>query len=333
MALAFRTLVAKGTTLLILLSCVGAVNEAAAQASAPTRRVAILSPNARESAISVAAYAEIRRVLAEKGFVEGRSLAIDARWGEGVPDRDEALARELMAKRPDVMIVMTTRTSRIAKAVAGSTPLVMVNVVNPVEQGLVASLSKPGGSATGVLQLGMELSAKSIEVIKQVLPSATTVGVLVAGGGSNAYMKVLEEAARNSRVTLVPIAARTRDDLPGAIEAAKKKTHALLLLGGGIQSGNRELIAELAIKAKLPVFAQVRPYVEAGILASYGQAPLPQYTMATDYAARILKGANPADLPVLQPSQFELVINAKTARALGVKIPESVSARVTEIIE
>jgi putative ABC transport system substrate-binding protein len=305
-----------------------------AQQPAKVYRIGILSPNASESPVSKAVHDELRRSLSDLGYVEGRNLVVDARWAEGKTERLPGLAAELAALNPDVIVANTTQATLAAKQAAAATPIVMINVTDPVGFGLVASLAHPGGNVTGLTDFGFELSSKSVELIREIVPKATRIAVLVSDNPVHPFqLREIQDAAKRFELTIVPASAMTTDELEKAVAFAKANAAALIVLGGGLQSGNREKISELAKKARLPTVAYVRPYVDAGALASYGQEVLPQYRLAATYVDKILKGAKPADLPVEQPIKFELVINLHTAKALGLTIPQSLLLRASEVIQ
>ena len=307
---------------------------ALAQQPVKVYRIGYLSPNARESPTSKAVYDDLRNSLGELGYLEGRNLVVDARWAEGKTELIPQLAVELVALKPDVIVVTTTPATLAVKQVAEAIPIVMINVTDPVGAGLVASLARPGGNVTGVTDFGLELSLKSLELTREIVPQATRIAVLVSDNPVHAFqLREIQNGAKQFGVTIIPAFATTADDLDKAVAFAKANAAVLIVLGGGMQSGNREKIAELAKKAKLPTVAYVRPYVDAGALASYGHEVLPQYRFAAAYVDKILKGAKPADLPVGQPIRFELVINLNTAKALGLTLPQSLLRRANDVIQ
>jgi putative ABC transport system substrate-binding protein len=307
-----------------------------AWAQQPTKvyRIGVLSPNARESPTSRAVYDELRNSLGELGYAEGRNIVIDARWAEGRTERLPALAAELAALKPDLLVATTTQATLVAKQAAPAMPIVMVNVTDPVGFGLVASLARPDGNVTGLTDFGLELSLKSVELVRELIPKATRIAVLMSDNPVHPFqLREIQSAAKRFEITIVPASAMTTDELEKAVTFAKANAAALIVLGGGLQSGNREKISELAKEAKLPTVAYVRPYVDAGALASYGQKVLPQYRLAATYVDKILKGAKPADLPVEQPTKFELILNLKTAKSIGIVIPQSLLLRADEVIQ
>jgi putative ABC transport system substrate-binding protein len=306
---------------------------ALAQPAARLYRVAVLSPNARESQSSKAVYEEIRSALRDHGYVEGKNLVIDGRWAEGRTERLPALAAELAALKPDVVIAMTTQATLAAKRAAEATPIVMINVTDPVGVGLIASLAHPGGNVTGVTDFGYELSLKSVELAREIIPNVSRISVLVSDNPAHPFqLREIQSAARQLGMTVVPASAMAADELEKAIAFAKANASVLIVLGGGVQSGNRERIAVLAMSARLPTLAQVRSYVDVGCLASYGYKVLPQYRVAGRYVHQILKGAKAGDLPVEQPTNFELVINLKTAKSLSLSISQPLLARADDVI-
>ena len=305
-----------------------------AQQPAKAYRIGFLSPNSRESPTSRTVYEDFRTSLADLGYAEGSNLAVDARWAEGKTERLAALAVELVALKPDVIVALTTPATLAAKQASEGTPIVMINVTDPVGSGLVASLARPGGNVTGVTDFGLELSVKSVELVREIIPQTTRIAVLTSDNPVHLFqLREIQSAAKRLEVTIVPTFARSVDELEKAVFFAKANATALIVLGGGLQSGNREKIAELAKKANLPTVAYVRPYVDAGALASYGHEVLPQYRFAATYVDKILKGAKPADLPVGHPTKFELVINMNTAKALGLTLPPSLLQRANAFVQ
>jgi putative tryptophan/tyrosine transport system substrate-binding protein len=278
-----------------------------------------------------------RRRMAELGYAEGSSIAYESRYAAGHFERLPALARELIALSPDALLVATTPAAAVAKAVTATIPVVIVSVADPVGTGLVRSVARPGGNITGVTNITAELAGKRLEIIKEIVPAATRIAVLINPDDPNStsQLRHAQDAARSLKIELRPVAAiRGATDIDTAFEAAVQ---------GGARAGIRmvdplvnvlaQRTAAAELQYRLPVIHAFRGNPEAGSLVSYGTDAAGQYRQAADLMSKILKGAMPADLPLEQPAKFELVINMKTAKALGLTVPPSLLARADEVIE
>ena len=286
---------------------------------APSARVAILNTTGVTPATpGVADYfvAELRRL----GYVEGRNLTIDFRSAEDKPARLPDLARELVRLKPDVILTMGTMESTVAAMKATATiPIVFIHAVDPVRTGLVASLARPGGNVTGVTSLNADLGAKRLELITEIVPGVRRVAVLVSpvDPETPSMVEAVKSAARARRVHLDLVEIRDPARLGGAVsDATKAGAGALLVLGSPPLYRLSPSLAELTAKHRLPAVSAWREFAEAGGLASYGTALREMFQRAAGLVDRILRGAKPAELPVEQPTKFELVINLKTAKAL-----------------
>jgi putative ABC transport system substrate-binding protein len=274
--------------------------------------------------------------LQELGYAEGRNLVIELRTAEGRNERYRALATELVNLKVDVIIAPGTAAALAAKETTSTIPIVTVVAGDPVGSRLVASFARPGGNVTGTSSAGGEVTAKQLEFLKEIVPRLSRVAVL-----SNrttalhvTLLKELEVAARPLRVRLHPVDAGTPQDLDSAFKAiAKERPEALIPLDDPLIFQERHRIADFALQQRLPTASFQRFFTEAGTLLSYGPSFADLFRRAATYVDKILKGANPADLPVEQPIKFELVINLKTAKALGLKIPPSLLQRADQIIE
>ena len=311
---------------------IGGVHDAVAQTPAKVYRVAWLSVGSPASAGPQAD--ALKRELGPLGYVEGQNLVFDFRYAEGKLERLPGLAAELVALKPDVIIASTTNGALAAKQATATIPIVIAFVSDPVGAGIFASLAHPGGNITGVTDFGIELAAKTVEMVRAVAPKVTRVAVLMSDNPSHPpQLKVMQDAARSAGVTLVPTMASAREDLEKAFASlAKEDAGALIVLGGAPHASQREKIAELAIKGGIPTIFLTRPYVDAGGLLSYGASIRHSYDVPAIYVDKIFKGVKPGDLPIEQPSKFELVINLKTAKALGLTIPQSLLLRADEVI-
>ncbi len=277
-----------------------------------------------------------RRGLRELGYVEGRNISIEARWSGGSPDRLPALARELVALRPDVIVTSSTQASTAAKDATTTIPIVMVLAAFPDKTGLVESLARPGGNVTGLSTLGPQLMAKRVELLKEIVPKASRVALLIdpANPVESLAMRELVAAAETAGIKVETFAARTPEEvLTSLAAAASSGADALWAMGNPANFKNRQLIADAARKNRIPSMFDEGLFVDAGGLVSYGPSYFEQFRRAATYVDKILKGAKPADLPVEQPIKFDLSLNQTTARMLGLTIPPSVLLRADRVIE
>jgi putative tryptophan/tyrosine transport system substrate-binding protein len=272
--------------------------------------------------------------LRELGYVEGRNLVVERRFAAHQYDRLPELAAELVRLKPDV--ILTGSNPRLAAALKQTTttvPIVFVGTVDPVEAGLVSSLARPGGNVTG-LSVGTspEFTAKQLEILNEFVPRLAKVAILrQAGRGPSA---ALESRARKLGLAVVFVDVRTPNDIDGAFATmTRNRAGAALILGGGVTYPSRQRIADLALEHRLPAIHLFRDYAEAGLFLSYGPNLEALWRRAATYVEKILKGTKPGDLPVEEPTTFELVINLKTAKALRLTIPPSLLARADLVID
>jgi putative tryptophan/tyrosine transport system substrate-binding protein len=279
----------------------------------------------------------LRQGLRDLGYVEGKSFVIEYRGAEGKLDRIPSLVNELVQLKVDVLVVPIPSAIRAAKQATKTIPVVMVTGLDPVETGLVDSLARPGGNITGLATLAQDLSGKRLELLKEVVPRLSRVGVLRNPDDSTAAiaLKEYEAAARVLKIQLQSIDVQgSNPDLEGAFQtAAKGRAGALITVTTAPLFLQRKRVAELAIKNRLPSLYQGSAWVEAGGLMSYSTDDLAMYRRAATYVDKILKGTKPADLPIEQPTKFEFVINLKTAKALNLAIPQSVLFRADRVIK
>jgi putative ABC transport system substrate-binding protein len=276
-----------------------------------------------------------RQALREAGYVEGKNAAFEFRWGSGQVGTLPELAGELVRANVDIIVTAGTPAALAAKQATASIPIVLVLAGDPIRTGLAASLSRPGGNVTGLTTLTTELSAKRLEFLRQILPTITRLGVLWDKNPAFALaLQDTELAARTMNVSVLAVVMRSRDELETAFaDLARLRVGALEVMPSPIVLSERRRVADLAVKHRLPTIYAQREYVEAGGLMSYGSNLRQMFLRAATYVDKILKGAKPGDLPVEQPTKFELVINVKTAKALGLKIPQSLLGRADEIIQ
>jgi len=295
--------------------------------SAKTARVGLLLPSDDSTTTFLVPF---RQGLRDLGYVEGRTVSLEVRSANGRTDRLPGLARELVRMNVDVLVTITPPGVRAAREATSTIPIVAGAVDDAVEQGFVASLAHPGGNVTGVSWLNTELSAKRVEFLKEVLPKVTRVAVLREAVGGASSIQATATAARALRVQLQIFELRDPNELPTVFAAmAKERIEALTVLPGPMITSQMPRIVELASRARLPaVFPEAR-FVEAGGMMSYGPNLAEMYRRAAGYVDKILKGVKPSNLPVEQPTKFELVINLRTAKALGPTIPpRSCSGRI-----
>ena len=277
-----------------------------------------------------------RQGLRDLGYVEGRNVTMEWRWSEGKTDRLPGLAMELVALKPDVIVASGTQAVRAAKQATSAIPIVMTTSSYPDKIGLVESLSRPGGNVTGLSNLGPELSGKKLELLKEIAPKASRVAVLwnPTSPVEPLTVKELLTAAAAVGVEIQSVEVRSPDDFSAAFTTlSSSRVHALLALGNPINFRGRHLIADFALRNRLPSVYDERLFVDAGGLMSYAPSFTDSFRRAATYVDKILKGAKPADLPVEQPTKFELVINVKTAKILGLSIPPSLLLRADRLVE
>jgi putative ABC transport system substrate-binding protein len=280
--------------------------------------------------------AAFRQGLSEAGYAEGRDVAVDDRWAEGQYERLPGLANDLVARNVSVLVAFTTPAALAAKAATTTIPVVFTTISDPVQVGLVASFNRPGGNITGASYQNLEIGPKLLELMREVLPAATSMALLVNQTNPNTEAQAtnLQAVARTLGLALHVLRVSNERELDAAFAALKQLKAEGLVVGGDPYLNSRNAqIAELALRQALPAIYPSRSFVAAGGLMSYAGSAAEAYKQAGIYAGRILKGAKPADLPVQQTTKVELVINLKTARALGISIPLPLLGRADEVIE
>ena len=279
-----------------------------------------------------------REALGEAGFIEGQNIAIEYRWAEGAFDRLPAMAEDLVNRKVNVIVTSGgTLAAAAAKKATDTIPTVFIAGDDPVANGLVASLARPGGNRTGISFLVVDLNAKRLELLSELVPQAKTVGLLVNPGNSTIAERIVREvreAAAKRSLQLVVLNAATEREIDAALASFQERGVAALLIGNdAFFNSQRERLIALAARYRLPASYEAGESVKAGGLMSYGANVRALYRQLGVYTGRVLKGAKPADLPVEQPTKFELVVNLRTARTLGLTVPPLLLAQADEAIE
>ena len=304
---------------------------------APAAKVARIGYQSNASPSANAARLEaFRQGLRELGYVEGENVAIEYRYADGIPERIGEIAAELVRLEVDVIVTAAPSSTRVAKAATSTIPIVMAYDNDPVGNGFVASLARPGGNITGLSSFAPEISAKQLELLRAIVPGLSRVTVLGTWSlpGYETQARAMESAAGALGVQLHSLDVLGPEGLePAFRKAGDGRADAVLVLPSPILESARTRVADLAAQHRLPAIYHAREYVEAGGLVCYGASWIGLYRRAATYVDKILKGARPADLPVEQPTTFDLVINLKTARALGLTIPQAVLDQATEVIQ
>jgi putative ABC transport system substrate-binding protein len=278
-----------------------------------------------------------REGLKDLGYVEGKNILIDFRYADGKRDRVPSVVSELVQSKIDLLISGDSGTIHAAKQATRTIPIVMVINQDPVATGLVDSLARPGGNITGISRLTRELSGKRLELLTEIVPGIARVGILldVTAEAPKISFKEYQAAARALKIQLQSLEVRGPDpNLGGAFQsAAKERAGALITIGNSLLNRHRKQIVDYAIKHRLPAMYESSQWIEPGGLISYSSNDVESYRRAAWIVDRILKGAKPADIPVEQPTKFELVINLKTAKQIGLMIPQSVLFRADKVIK
>jgi putative tryptophan/tyrosine transport system substrate-binding protein len=323
-----------GQTRLVVAIAVGLCTwSLSADAQQPTKvpRVGILSDEIRSS---VEWYEPFAQGLRDLGYVEGRNIAFDRRYAEGKIDVLPTLATELVRNQPDVILAIGTPATRAAMSATQTIPILFTRIADPVGFGLVSSLARPEANLTGVSDLMVETGAKRLELLNTAVPDAKRVGVLWDSDYPAAELREIERAARSLNLELIPIDVRNLDELePGLRRMVEQRAGALIVVPAPIFGQRPQRMADMTAEARLPAMFFDKGFVEAGGLMAYGVDAAARVRRVANYVDKILKGAKPADLPVEQPTKFELVINMKTAKALGLTIPYTLLALADEVIE
>jgi putative ABC transport system substrate-binding protein len=307
---------------------------ARAQQPAKVARIGLLSPFSPSQ--SAPWHQAFRLGLRDLGWVEGKNISIEYRYAEGRNDRLPELAADLVRIKVDVIVASVNADALVAQKATRAIPIVMVSAGDPVATGLVESLARPGGNVTGLSQMTVEMVGKRLELLKEMVPKLSRVAVLWNPQGAAATLnwKEIQLPARQMGVQLHSLEVRSPDDFDKALEdATQVRAGALFIIADPVVVTNLKRIADLAVKSRLPSIFQLSGFADAGGLAAYGPDLADMFRRAATYVDKILNGAKPADLPIEQPTKFELVINLKTAKALRIEIPQSVRLRADRVIE
>jgi putative tryptophan/tyrosine transport system substrate-binding protein len=306
---------------------------ARAQQSAKLPTIGFLGQSTRSAASEwVAAFVQRLREL---GWIENRTVAIDYRWAEGRDEQFADIAAEFVRLKVDVIVTSGTQVVLASKQATSVIPIIFATAGDPVGNNLVASLARPGGNVTGLSNQMIDTDGKRLELLREVLPSLRRLAILANIGNPAAVLQMaaVQAMARTLGLEVDTLEIRRAEDIAPAFEALKGRAEALYVIPDALVSTNRVRINTLVLAARLPTMHGERDYVEAGGLMSYGPNFPNQFRRAADYVDKILRGAKPADIPVEQPTKFDLVINLTTAKALGLTIPESFLLRADEVID
>ena len=278
----------------------------------------------------------LRHRMRELGYTEGDTIAFESRWAEGNADRARTLAEDLVHLPVDVIVTASTPASQAAKRATSTIPIVMSSGADPVVVGLVASLNRPGGNVTGFSDITTDLIAKQVELLRGVIPQASRFAMIweAGNGASQAGVKNATSAAQVLGISLQSLALHGADEFEGAFASMVREGVAAIIVGGSpVFFAERTRLIDLAARHRLPAMFNEQSYVRSGALMSYGADLAEGFRRGADYVDKILKGARPAELPVEQPTKFELAINLKTAKALGIAIPPNLLVQAEEVIE
>ena len=328
----------KRRSILVLLGSVALHRTLVARAQQPGRelRLGLLLPYVQSDPQTQARVNSFTAALQERGWIEGRNVRLEFRYTEGESSRLPALAADLVQRNVDVILTAGTESTDAARKATKTIPIVMAAVGDPIAAGFITSLARPGANITGASLLATELTAKRLQLLKEVLPTLTRLAVFWSSANASVVQKLkqIQAAAPQFQVQLHPFELRVPDDLDRGFESAVQfGAQALMTTEDAIQISYRVRVVELGKQRKMPVASEFSEFAEAGALMSFGPSILDQFRHAASYVDKLFKGARPADLPVEQATRFELVVNLKTAKALGLTIPTSVLSRADQVIQ
>ncbi|MCP4618484.1 MAG: ABC transporter substrate-binding protein [Bradyrhizobium sp.] len=306
-----------------------------AQASSGIKRVAILNGNP-ENPSTRARMAAFQQALADAGWREGSNMAFEVRWGAADAARIDAYAAELVNLNPDVILATNTPTARSLKLATDTIPIVFAGLSDPIGDGIVASLAKPGRNITGFTSFNAPIAGKWLELVKELAPATSRIGIMYNPNTAPyaIFLPVMQEIAPKLGITVVPLPVSDQAAIESAIGALSREPNCgLVALPDVFLTNYQQLTFSLALQARLPTVGPLRAFAEAGALVSYGSNFNELFRLAGRYVDRILRGEQPRDLPVQEPTSYELVVNLKTAKALALTVPQTVLARADEVIE
>jgi ABC-type uncharacterized transport system substrate-binding protein len=329
---------AVGFLVLLMLTCLVVPLAVAAQSAAHVPRIGLLSPHALDDPLGRARADAFRQALQQLGYIEGQTIRIEYRWAEGHPERLAAFAADLVRLEVNVIVTASMLGVRAARRATATIPIVSGGAGDLVRGGLVVSLAQPGGNVTGLTDINPEINGKQLELLKEVVPGLARVAFLSDGFADPEtralHVQEAQAAAHALTLQLHPVAVRDAQEWASAFAAMTRQgTEALVTALSAFTLHHRRQIVALAATSRLPAMYQGREFVEVGGLMSYGTDRLDQWRRAATYVDKILKGATPGDLPVEQPRKFELVINLKTAKTLGITMPPSLLLLADEVIQ
>lgn len=318
-----------------LIGGVGAAWPLAVHAQQPAKQPIIGFLGANTSAAQTKSTAALVQRLRELGWIDGRNVSIEYRWAEGRFERSPEIIAELVRLKADVIVTHAPLNVIAAKRATSVIPIVFAAVGDPVGIGVVASLARPGGNVTGLSLQSADLAGKRLELLREVIPGLRRLAILINAPSPNAVVEISEVKAAIPKldVEVAVLEIRRAEDIAPAIEGLKNGADALYVQTDPLFNTNRARISALALDAKLPTISGTREYVAAGNLMSYGANFTDLFRRAGDYVDKILRGASAGDLPVQQPTKFDLIVNLKTAKALGLELPPTLLARADEVIE
>ena len=299
-------------------------------------RVGYLSPGSPDDQVRLRRFEAFRQGLRELGYAEGQNIAIESRWAEGNYDRYAVLAADLVRVKSNVIVAVGGAATQAVQQATRTIPIVMSTVLDPVGSRLVTSLARPGGNVTGLSIMAPDIVGKQLQLLREMMPSVSRVAVLwnPANPGSGAQLREAQAAGGTLKMQLQALEARVPQEIDRAFATmTRERAGALLILADAIFTNQRQQIAELSMKRQMPSVYGVSGYAEAGGLMVYSVDPVDLERRAAIYVDKILKGAKPGDLPVEQPTKFELVINLKTAKALGLTVPHALLLRAAQVIQ
>jgi putative ABC transport system substrate-binding protein len=309
---------------------------ASAQPITGVRRIGFIAGASRPASLETSQFGGFQQGMREHGYVEGKDFVMEWRFADAKPERYAEFAAEFLRLKVDVIVVGTPAAVRAIQQATSTTPIVMGYSVNPVGNGFVASLARPGGNTTGLASSQDDATPKQVELLTTAVPNLSRVGLLANPDSPNfdPVLKNVRAAAQEAGLVLVPVEIRSPQDVPSAFATmVREHVGAVMVMSDALTVMQRDRIAELALNNRLPTIFPLREYVVAGGLMAYGENIKDFFRRAASYVDRILKGAKPRDLPVEQPTRFFLTINLKTAKALGLDVPPLLLARADEVVE